>query len=108
LSLIHQDPGHQWTLASLAEAAGMSRATLGRRFQDLVGIAPMSYIANWRLSKAYKMYQVVRHPAGANCRHGRLRLRQDIEQSLPAPVRSDAQRAETAQIGGPHDRTLSK
>lgn len=55
LSLIHQDPGRQWTLASLAEAAGMSRATLVHRFQDRVGIAPMSYIANWRLSKAYNM-----------------------------------------------------
>jgi transcriptional regulator GlxA family with amidase domain len=31
----------------------MSRATLVRRFQDAVGVAPMTYIKNWRMMKAY-------------------------------------------------------
>ena len=33
----------------------MSRATLVRRFKDAVGLAPMSYLANWRLMKAYSL-----------------------------------------------------
>ena len=31
----------------------MSRATLARRFQEVVGVAPMSYLSSWRLAKAY-------------------------------------------------------
>ena len=33
----------------------MSRATLVRRFQDTVGVAPMTYVANWRLTKAHNL-----------------------------------------------------
>ena len=53
LMLIHQEPEFDWTLTSLGERVGMSRATLVRRFQDVVGIAPMAYIADWRLMKAH-------------------------------------------------------
>ena len=42
-------------LASLGEQVGMSRATLVRHFRDAIGVAPMTYIANWRLMKAYKL-----------------------------------------------------
>ena len=45
LALIHQEPEFPWTLESLGERVGMSRATLVRRFQDVVGVAPMAYIA---------------------------------------------------------------
>jgi len=55
LSLIHQQPELDWSLARLGEQTGMSRATLVRRFQDTVGLAPMAYIANWRLTKAYNL-----------------------------------------------------
>ena len=33
----------------------MSRATLVRRFRKSVGVAPMTYLANWRLTKAYSL-----------------------------------------------------
>ncbi len=55
LMLIHQEPEFNWTLASLGERVGMSRATLVRRFQEVVGIAPMAYIADWRLMKAHNL-----------------------------------------------------
>jgi AraC-like DNA-binding protein len=55
LVLIHQDPGFGWSLDTLGERVGMSRATLVRRFQDVVGIAPMAYIADWRIMKAYNL-----------------------------------------------------
>lgn len=55
LTLIHQEPEFDWTLAALGERSGMSRATLVRRFQDVVGAAPMAYIADWRLMKAHSL-----------------------------------------------------
>lgn len=55
LQLIHQHVEHHWTLDTLGAAAGMSRATLQRRFKDVVGQSPMSYLGQWRMSKAYQL-----------------------------------------------------
>ena len=52
LASIHDEPGHPWTLAALAAQAGVSRATLARRFAELVGQPPMAYLTQWRLSLA--------------------------------------------------------
>lgn len=52
LRLIHNNPAHGWTVANLAAAVGSSRAALSRRFSDLVGVPPMSYITGWRLALA--------------------------------------------------------
>ena len=52
LALMHDDPGQPWTLVSLAARAAVSRATLARRFGDLVGQSPMAYLADWRLARA--------------------------------------------------------
>ncbi|MEV8541277.1 AraC family transcriptional regulator [Streptomyces sp. NPDC051572] len=50
LRLLQDDPAHPWTVASLAAKAGVSRAALARRFTDLVGEPPMSYLTAWRLA----------------------------------------------------------
>lgn len=55
LALIHRQPETSWTLELLGDKVGMSRATLVRRFQDVVGVAPMTYIADWRLMKAHNL-----------------------------------------------------
>ena len=55
LTLVHEEPEFNWTLASLGERVGMSRATLVRRFQDVVGVPPMAYIADWRIMKAHSL-----------------------------------------------------
>jgi AraC-like DNA-binding protein len=55
LRLIHMEPGFDWSLSSLGARIGMSRATLVRRFQDAVGVAPKTYITNWRIMKAYNL-----------------------------------------------------
>lgn len=47
---MHEDPAQQWTLEELATAAGASRASLSRRFQELVGEAPMTFLKNWRMA----------------------------------------------------------
>lgn len=52
LRLMYDDPSRPWTVATLATAAGVSRAALARRFQDLVGEPPMAYLTNWRLTLA--------------------------------------------------------
>jgi AraC-like DNA-binding protein len=52
LRLIHNDPAHQWTVAALAAEAGISRAAFARRFTELVGEPPMTFLTDWRLSLA--------------------------------------------------------
>ena len=52
LSLMHDHPDHPWTVASLAAEVGVSRAALARRFNDLVGQPPMTYLTDWRLTLA--------------------------------------------------------
>lgn len=52
LSLLHEDVAHPWTVDELAARVGVSRAALGRRFTQLLGQPPMSYLAAWRLALA--------------------------------------------------------
>ncbi|MFI1950367.1 helix-turn-helix transcriptional regulator [Streptomyces xinghaiensis] len=52
LRQLHERPGEAWTVASLASAAGVSRAVLARRFTGLVGEPPMSYLTGRRLTLA--------------------------------------------------------
>ena len=52
LRLIHHNPAHRWTLGELAREVGISRAALARRFHELVGEPPMSFLANWRIALA--------------------------------------------------------
>lgn len=52
LHLMHETPAHAWTLDTLAVEAGASRASLARRFHDLVGEPPMTYLKNWRMALA--------------------------------------------------------
>ena len=49
---MHHSPAHGWTIASLAREAGVSRAALARRFADVVGEPPMTYLTGWRLALA--------------------------------------------------------
>ncbi|PKR55777.1 AraC family transcriptional regulator [Thalassospira marina] len=55
LRILHEKPGHSWTIAELAKRAGMSRSAFFDRFQKSVGIAPMDYLLNWRMSLAQRM-----------------------------------------------------
>jgi len=49
---MHRDPAHPWTVDALAREAGVSRAVLARRFQDVVGESPMRFLTEWRLALA--------------------------------------------------------
>jgi AraC-like DNA-binding protein len=52
LRLMQDEPSRPWTVASLGATAGVSRAALARRFNDLVGEPPMTFLTNWRLTVA--------------------------------------------------------
>jgi AraC-like DNA-binding protein len=52
LALIHERPGHPWTLAELAVEAAASRSNLARRFAEVVGQPPMQYLTLWRMQVA--------------------------------------------------------
>ncbi|MFJ2889444.1 AraC family transcriptional regulator [Streptomyces sp. NPDC087305] len=68
LRLLQDDPAHPWTVASLAAKAGVSRAALARRFTDLVGEPPMSYLTAWRLALAADRLRDTQDTIGAIAR----------------------------------------
>lgn len=52
LVLIHRRPEEPWTVASLAREVHLSRSVFAERFSRLVGISPMQYVTQWRMSLA--------------------------------------------------------
>ena len=52
LHIMYDDPAHPWTMDELATASGASRASLARRFNNLIGEPPMTFLTNWRLAMA--------------------------------------------------------
>lgn len=52
LRIMHDSPAHPWTLDTLASQAGASRAAFARRFHDLIGEPPMTFLKNWRMALA--------------------------------------------------------
>src|SRR6185436_11837477 len=57
LALLHQEPAHPWTVATLAARAGTSRTRLAERFRHFLGESPMAYLAKWRLQLGSEMLQ---------------------------------------------------
>jgi AraC family transcriptional regulator, alkane utilization regulator len=55
LHLLHANPMRNWTVEDLARETALSRSALAQRFTDLVGDAPMRYLANWRMQLAKEM-----------------------------------------------------
>ncbi len=52
ISAIHKEPAYEWTLDSLAETAGMSRARFAVHFKEKVGTTPGGYLTEWRIGLA--------------------------------------------------------
>lgn len=52
LRMMYTRPDHPWTVATLAAESGASRAALARRFHDLVGEPPMTFLTGWRVALA--------------------------------------------------------
>src|SRR5262249_61826612 len=52
LALMHGDLTRAWNVEELGREAGMSRSALADRFSRLIGMAPMHYLAHWRMQAA--------------------------------------------------------
>jgi AraC-like DNA-binding protein len=52
LRLLHAEPAAPWTVSTLGERTGVSRSTLAKRFADLVGEPPLTYLTRWRMTLA--------------------------------------------------------
>jgi AraC-like DNA-binding protein len=52
LRALHGDPSHPWTVGELADEASLSRAAFARRFSARLGVAPLSYLTDWRMALA--------------------------------------------------------
>ncbi|MGW5108169.1 AraC family transcriptional regulator [Nocardia sp. NPDC004123] len=55
LRAIHAAPERSWTVPELSAVAGVSRATLARRFLATVGEPPLSYLTRWRMLTAARL-----------------------------------------------------
>lgn len=52
LRLMHDDPARAWHLDELASACAMSRTTFALHFRKAVGVAPLTYLTEWRMRLA--------------------------------------------------------
>ena len=52
LHAIHTEPDRTWTVAGLAALTHQSRSGFARRFTDAIGVPPLQYLAEWRMSLA--------------------------------------------------------
>jgi AraC-like DNA-binding protein len=61
LALMHRNPAHPWTIASLAKEAGVSRSVLAERFRHYLKASPMAYLTRWRLQLGAQMLASTSH-----------------------------------------------
>jgi AraC-like DNA-binding protein len=55
LENMQQCPARPWTVAQLAAAGAMSRTAFARRFRNLTGEPPMTYLTRWRMTVAARL-----------------------------------------------------
>jgi len=62
LKLMHGDPARAWHLEELAKACAMSRTTFAFHFRIITGIAPLTYLAQWRMRLAERALREDKQP----------------------------------------------
>lgn len=55
LRAMHAAPEREWSVPELSAIAGVSRATLTRRFAATIGEPPLSYLTRWRMLGAARL-----------------------------------------------------
>lgn len=68
LRAVHEDPARAWTVPDLSDVAGVSRATLARRFTGTVGEPPLAYVTRWRMLTAARLLRATDSSLGAVAR----------------------------------------
>ena len=62
LALMHGDIARPWSVEELGREAGVSRSALADRFTRVIGMAPMHYLAHWRLQIAAQSLKTTSAP----------------------------------------------
>ena len=75
LALLHRDMTRSWTVDELGREVGLSRSALAERFTRLIGVAPMHYLANWRMQVAAQELRNRSTSLAQVANTGRLRVR---------------------------------
>lgn len=52
LGAMHGEPGRDWSVDSLAAEAGMSRTSFAIAFHEALGVSPIQYLTEWRITEA--------------------------------------------------------
>ena len=65
LALVHEKPAQDWTVDELGRRVGLSRSALHERFVQLLGVAPMQYLAQWRMQTAARLLLETRSTVAA-------------------------------------------
>jgi AraC-like DNA-binding protein len=68
LAVLHERPAEPWTVDSLAREVHLSRATLARRFTEIVGEPPLTYLTRWRMHLAAQRLRYSTDTVGAIAR----------------------------------------
>ncbi|TDD48794.1 AraC family transcriptional regulator [Saccharopolyspora elongata] len=68
LRTIHGRPEAAWTVESLAQSCGLSRATFASKFKNLVGMPPLTYLTWWRMTLAARELRTTDAPVAAIAR----------------------------------------
>ena len=55
LGLMHGEIGRDWSVDAIGRAIGVSRSVLAEKFVRLIGMAPMQYLAKWRMQIAAQL-----------------------------------------------------
>jgi len=62
LDAVHTRPADDWTVASLADVAGLSRSAFAERFVEVMDVTPMAYVTRWRMREAARLLRAGKAP----------------------------------------------
>ena len=68
IAALHARPAEPWTVEALAREVHLSRATLARRFTEIVGEPPLTYLTRWRMHLAAQRLKYSTETVGAIAR----------------------------------------
>jgi AraC-like DNA-binding protein len=68
LRLMHAEPARAWHLEDLAKACAMSRTSFAFHFRTTAGIAPLTYLTEWRMHLAERALREERTPVATVAR----------------------------------------
>jgi AraC-like DNA-binding protein len=68
LRLMHGDPARAWHLEELASACAMSRTSFAFHFRTTAGVAPLTYLTEWRMHLAERALRDEKAPVASIAR----------------------------------------